>query len=109
MRITWLLGKQILPLAALALLATAPAQAQTNLIVDPGYEPGTTLHAFFRTSANPLVAGEWNAEDADLIAGPTAGVSPIGSQMLRINATGGTHSQVNQIVDVGGPGRPTRK
>ena len=52
-----------------------------------------------RSAGDPYIPGEWNVEDADVLAAPTAGVTPRnGTGMLRINSTGGATSQINQIV-----------
>lgn len=72
-----------------------------NAVTDHDFDPGTALHAFARTSSNPYQPGEWNAEDADVLTGPdlASGIEPgNGTGMLRMNAGGGTSSQVNQII-----------
>ena len=94
---------RLLVLAALVLCAGESfAQVPSgNLVQDPGFEPGTILHPFVGTTGSPLVPGDWNAEDATIITGPDAGISPrAGSGMLRMNKSGGTSGQVHQVIDV---------
>ena len=73
-------------------------------LVDGGFDSGSApLQPFSRGPGDPpWTPGEWNAETANLIVGPSAGVSPwFGDGMLRVN-TSFNVSQVNQIVDLSG-------
>jgi|GEM_PF-2380390 len=81
--------------------ATVLAQLPTaNLVQDSGFEPVTVLHAFQRNPGDPWIPGEWNAENASVV-GESPPISPhAGTGMLRMDATAGTASQVNQIIDV---------
>ncbi len=81
---------------------TVWAQLPTgNLIQDSDLEPGTVLHPFARPVGPPWIPGEWNAEDANVINRPDAGISPLmGDRMHHINATVLSASQVNPIIDV---------
>ncbi|ANM30602.1 hypothetical protein ABI59_15005 [Acidobacteria bacterium Mor1] len=75
-----------------------------NRLTDSNFEPITTLQPFFRNPGDPWLPGEWNAEDANVRRTPTAGIQPFsGEGMLRINPTGGSSSQVNQIIEVPHP------
>ena len=76
---------------------------EPNLVTDGGFEFPTLLHAFFRTAGNPWQPGEWNVEDADIVETAAGRVPKNGTRMLRVNNTSGTHSQVNQIIDLAGP------
>ncbi len=77
-----------------------PPPPSGGLLLDGCFPTGTVLHAYPRNPGNPWLPGEWNAENAT-ITGPVSGVTPFeGSAMLRVNATGGSHSQVSQIIDV---------
>ncbi len=76
-----------------------------SFLTDRDFEPGTVLHAYARTAANPWMAGEWNAESANVIQGAAAGILPLNDDgMLRVNDAGGVVSQVSQIIDVTGTG-----
>ncbi|MDX2198456.1 MAG: hypothetical protein SF069_05725 [Phycisphaerae bacterium] len=67
---------------------------------DACFPDGTTLHPYSRSPGNPWLAGEWNAESANIV-GATGGITPFeGATMLRVNFTGGVASQVSQILDV---------
>lgn len=79
----------------------ASVSLSPNRLADPGFEPGTALHAFFRVAGDPWIPGEWNAEDADVLAAPASGISPLsGSGMLRMNDSGDVGTQANQIIAV---------
>jgi len=88
------------------LLSSYEASAQIlptgNLLQDSGFESDAApLQSFVRGPGNPYIPGEWNAEFADLINSPTAGITPDSADgMLRVNWLAGTVSQVNQIIDV---------
>ncbi len=84
-------------LASVGGLVPRPA----NIVADANLEPGVPLFSFFRTSADPWRAGEWNVEAAAIIDGTdtTTGIRPLaGDGMLRVDATGGSASQINQII-----------
>lgn len=90
-------------LAAVFLAAAGeggPPLPSGELLVDACFPDTTLLQPYNRTADNPWLPGEWNAESA--LVGPAAGgISPLeGTAMLRVNLTGGTHSQVSHIVDV---------
>jgi hypothetical protein len=70
----------------------------SNLLSNPGFEPGTP--AFLP----PGVPGvdRWSEENADLIIGENFGIIPFeGNGMVRLNDTGGVTSQLGQFIDVG--------
>jgi hypothetical protein len=74
--------------------------ASPTELVNGCFPASTVLHPYARNPGNPWIPGEWNAENAT-ITGAVSGVTPFeGGAMLRVNATGGSVSQVSQIVDV---------
>lgn len=71
-------------------------------LVDGGFDSGANpLQPYARFGNDPpWMPGEWNAENADIIVGSDAGVTPFfGDGMLRMMGSG-TVSQTSQIIDV---------
>lgn len=87
----------------LSFTGTAAAEG----ILDAGFEPPTTLHAWSRSPGDPWLPGEWNAETANIIVGAASlsggTIYPwSGAQMLRMNPGGGSASQANQVIALEG-------
>ncbi len=90
-------------LANLGIISQTHATDSENLLIDSSLEPGTVLHQYTTNASDPWLFGEWNAENANIINGPIAGITPrTGNGMLRVNVTGGGVSQVSQMVDLSG-------
>lgn len=89
---------KFLAIAMVAVTLPGLSLAAPNLVVDPSFEQPTNLHAFYRSPGDPWIPGEWNAEEAQVLAGDT----PDGDQLLRVDQTAGGASQVNQIIDLNG-------
>ena len=83
-----------LPLSA---QAAQIANTSSNLLSDPGFEPGTP------NLLPPGVPGlnRWSRENAELIVGQSGGISPFeGNGMLKLNDSGALTSQVAQFINV---------
>lgn len=85
--------------AVILAVLCAAATAQTNLLVDPGFETQPLL-----TYGNVLfngTLGRWGAEAATLSGPDPSGSNPLGgSQMLRMTDSGGATTKTVQITDV---------
>ena len=78
----------------LSLLLAVGANAQSNLLVAGDFESINSLTTYW-----PATTGVWGTESS-VLSGAGNGVTPFGSQMLRLNhAGGGTQSQTAQIVE----------
>jgi len=85
----------VLALTALAVSAPSLAQAQPNLLVAGDFEGISNPLDGYARQTSP---GVWGTESGS-VSGAANGITPLGSQMLQINHSGGgTAAQSNQIV-----------
>ncbi len=87
----------------IAVAAAAPsayAIITPNLVTDPGFE-SNPIYAPFNDILNaPYIQNQWGEENSTIVAGPNAGVTPIGNRMLRMANSGGGATQAFQLIDV---------
>jgi hypothetical protein len=91
------------------LIAAAPggvaaAALTENLLVDGGFDStSAALQPWSHSPSEPWVAGEWNAEYAELVVGPqgTSAISPLrGDGMLHVLWTLADVSQAPQMINI---------
>ncbi len=94
------IGPALLTLCAASAFATP--DGVTNQVQDAGFESTSSpLRTFGRAPGDPWLPGEWNAENATLIVGSSAGITPHSPDgMLRVNNAGGVGSQLSHVMDI---------